>query len=370
MPVGMRASLRERASSSRGATVVEYGLIIAFVALAAIVGIQALTSAMQSRFIAAAGQPGMAACTAPGCAPPVINVNVPQAGALTVTPYGTVLGEVGVPLMRTVTVSGGSGLYEFIPDSPLPGDLDPEGLRIDRTTGKLSGTPGIGTEGTHTRIITVRDTASNATATSSLTLTIAPKSTNVLKFATGYTAITATVGTAITPQNPGLTGGTPTYSVSIAPSTPWAATGLSFDTSTGTISGTPTAASGPITFTVTAKDFNGTSISTTVAVTVLPKAVPGKPTITKADKGVGTITLTWTAPTTGGAVASYEIQLNASPAPADPAAWAQSIPVSDAAAVYYTVTGLDKNVYYVFRIRAVNAEGPGGWSNVETQKPQ
>jgi len=117
-------------------------------------------------------------------------------------------------------------------------------------------------------------------------------------------AITATVGTAITPVKPTSTGGqVATFSIS-----PALSAGLTFDTSTGTVAGTPTAApAGTTNYTITATNASGT---TTVKLKITIAALT-KPTITVTTRTltavIGTPIASITPVNTGGAVTAYSI---------------------------------------------------------------
>lgn len=82
------------------------------------------------------------------------------------------------------------------------------------------------------------------------------------------TTITAAVGQAITADTPTVTGTVTSYAVS--PALP---AGLSLNTSTGAISGTPTAVAAQATYTITASNSAG-STSATIQVTVSSAVVP------------------------------------------------------------------------------------------------
>ena len=79
-------------------------------------------------------------------------------------------------------------------------------------------------------------------------------------------AIAVTLGQAITADMPTVTGTVTSYSVS-----PTLPAGVSLSTSTGAISGTPTAASAQTSYTITATNVSG-STTATVQITVNPAA--------------------------------------------------------------------------------------------------
>jgi hypothetical protein len=146
----------------------------------------------------------------------------------------------------------------------------PSGVTFDTGTGVLSGTPDAGTAGTYP----ITFTAANGVApdaTQSFTLTVAPAQTGVAPTITSANATTFTEGSAgsftVTAT------GTPTPTLSESGALP---SGVTFDTGTGVISGTPDAGTAgvyPITFTAT----NGVApdASQTFTLTVQPASTGG-----------------------------------------------------------------------------------------------
>ena len=123
--------------------------------------------------------------------------------------------------------------------------------------------------------------------------------------ALSYTTATAvyTKGTAITPNSPTSSGGAVT-AYSVSPALP---AGLSLSTSTGIISGTPTAVTATASYTVTASNSAG-STTATLTITVEDAAPAGLAYTTgTAVYTVGT-PITPNSPTsTGGAVTAYSV---------------------------------------------------------------
>ncbi len=142
----------------------------------------------------------------------------------------------------TLTATGGTPPYTW--SATLPNGLQ---LNVP-TSGTISGTPLPGTAGTTSRTFTVQDfsTTVNQTASKSLALTI---TSTIPALSIGTTTLPngkVNVGYNATLQG---SGGIPcyTWSVSTLPA------GLQLNTSTGTITGTPTAASN-LTYTFTLRD--------------------------------------------------------------------------------------------------------------------
>ena len=92
-------------------------------------------------------------------------------------------------------------------------------------------------------------------------------------------------------------------------------------------------------------------------------SVPAAPTGLTATAGEGGVTLSWTAPTGGGAVSGYEYQQKAGTGAY--AAWTP-IPGSGPSTTSYIVTGLTNGTAYAFRVRAVNSTGAGAASTEAT----
>ena len=154
-----------------------------------------------------------------------------------------------------VTGSGGTGTLAFSLSPSLP-----TGLSFDTTTGAVSGTPSVISSAT-SYAVTVTD-ANNATATASFSLTVnGPVTATQSIVAEVLTRNHAAAG--FTPVTGG--GGTPALAYSIAPSLP---TGLSFDTTTGAITGNPSVTSSLASYTVTVTDANSATATNTFSLTV------------------------------------------------------------------------------------------------------
>jgi len=138
----------------------------------------------------------------------------------------------------------GAGGYSVTPQLPA-------GLNIDPATGTISGTP---TTVTPETTYTVTAYNSYGTSTAVIAIVIGEKST--ISYPTSQTY---RVGTIITEVTPTWTG-SQLINYSITPSLP---TGLSLNSTTGTISGTPTVVLSKATYTVTATSSYGTCATTT-----------------------------------------------------------------------------------------------------------
>lgn len=151
-------------------------------------------------------------------------------------------GTVGSAYSQTLAASGGTPPYTWaVSTGALPG-----GLTLDSSSGVLAGNPTA--TGTFTFTAQVTDT-NRATGTKQFTLTVAA-SGQPLSITTGATLPGGTVGTAYS-QTLAATGGGPPYTWSVTSGALPA--GIALDPSSGTLSGTPTAA-GASNFTVQVTD--------------------------------------------------------------------------------------------------------------------
>jgi hypothetical protein len=137
----------------------------------------------------------------------------------------------------------------------------PPGMSFNTTTGALSGTPNTVANAT-AYTITATNNSGNATAT--FTLTVRPVAP---AFTLSSSSESKTVNTAISGYTISSTGGT-IASYAISPAAP---AGLTFNTTTGLLTGTPTEVAAATAYTITAT--NATS-STTQTFTLTVTAVP------------------------------------------------------------------------------------------------
>ena len=144
----------------------------------------------------------------------------------------------------TVSNDGGTATYSISPALS-------EGLSFATNTGTISGTPSAAAT---LQVYTI--TASNVTNSDSATLsiTVNPADPNI---SLSTTTITATARSAISNITVTNSGGDATYSIS-----PAIANSLSFDTTDGTISGTPANAATNVVYTITASNVSGNSTAT------------------------------------------------------------------------------------------------------------
>ena len=155
-----------------------------------------------------------------------------------------------------VTASGGFGTISFAVSPALP-----TGLSFNTTNGEVSGTPSA-LLATSTFTVTATDSATPAAQTSSKTFQLAVNPV-ALTTVQAVLATTLTANSAATPFTPvTASGGFGTVSFAVSPALP---TGLSFNTTNGQVSGTPTALLATSTFTVTATDSTTPAAQTSAA---------------------------------------------------------------------------------------------------------
>ena len=189
-------------------------------------------------------------------------VNFTVYSAITATATTTAqITEVGIATSFTpIRATGGSGTYIYY---VVSGNLPP-GLTLNSSTGLVSGTPAA-SYSTATVIFGVRDSAGGqAAATSSVSYTT-------------YSLITATANTTAQTMEAGVqisaftplvaAGGSGSYIYSVLGAPPLPA-GLTYNSSTGLLSGTPTLGLGAITLTFTVADTVGGVATTTSAVNI------------------------------------------------------------------------------------------------------
>ena len=177
---------------------------------------------------------------------------------------------------------------------------------------------------------------------------------------------------------PAATGGNGTLSYSLAPTSGQGdlPAGLSFDTSTRQLSGTPSAVQSAISYTYTVSDSDSnttTADEDSLAFNITVEAadtVPAKPTNLSATASNEQVTLSWQAGVDGGsAIIRYEYQQRESGG--SYGNWTE-IPNSGAGqpnSTRFTVVGLTNGTTYYFQVRAVNSVGDSAASDAASATP-
>ena len=243
------------------------------------------------------------ATNAPVAASTSVVITILAAPAPDISPSVTALIATQAVAITPITIDAAAGgavdSYSIMPDLP-------DGLSIDPSSGEISGAP-TAVASAQTYTITATNAAGDDTASVTITVNAVP-----IIAADPHTLI-ATVGTAITSTSITNTGGPVTsYAISLANGQSLKAnTGLDFDPSTGSISGTPTMAADRLFYTISATNAPNFAHSASIDITIVaaPDISPSVPTLIAT---VGTAIPPITITNNGGAVAraSYSISPN------------------------------------------------------------
>jgi hypothetical protein len=169
-------------------------------------------------------------------------------------------GTVGTAYSSQLSITGGNGPYTY---SISSGALPP-GLTLNSSTGAISGTPS--TAGSYTFTSKVVDSSGNTDTTTCTIVIVAPAISLQCGSCGGGKASTGTAYSSTL----SVIGGTGPFTFSIVSGS--LPPGLSLNTATGVISGTPTTA-GTYTFTSKAVDSNGKSDTASCTIVVQSPAI-------------------------------------------------------------------------------------------------
>lgn len=200
----------------------------------------------------------------------------------------TVSATVGTAISATAayTTTGITGTRVFAVSPSLPA-----GLSISTSTGVITGTP---TAAAVAATYTVTATDGTSSATAIVTITV----TGTATISPASQTVTGRVGAAITPTTAYSDVGLVNEYFVITPALP---TGLTFNSSTGVLSGTPTEAKAATTYVVTCSDgisYANATIRLTINAT--PTMTPATQTVTATVGTAITATSTFTASTVTG----------------------------------------------------------------------
>jgi len=259
---------------------------------------------------------------ATGPATTTVNITVSTTPAFTYTTPDVYPANTAITALNpSITTGAGTpASYSVLPALPT-------GLILNTATGSITGTPTTVTAAAN-YVVTGTNTCGVGTFTINITV-------NPALPAISYTTPDVyTVGTAITPLAPTNTGGA-VATWSISPALP---TGLSFDVTTGIISGTPTVITSAANYIVTATNVTGSAMFT-INITVNPPA----PVITYTTPdvyGVGTAITPLDPTNTGGAVVTWAISPGLPPGLSFDVTTGDitGTPTADAPATNYTVS--------------------------------
>ncbi len=224
---------------------------------------------------------------------------------LTISTTGLSSGTKGSSYASSLQAGGGTTPYAW---SISAGSL-PAGLTLSSTTGLISGTP-TGT-GTSSFTATVTDAGSPA-QTQSVKLSIVVAAPTPTALTVGTTLPSGTVGTAYS-SSITASGGTSPYTWSLASGNIPA--GLSMNTSTGLVSGTPTT-SGTSSFTVTVTDSGSPAQSQSPKLSIVVAPAASSALTISASLPAGTVGTAYSNPmTASGGTPAYTWSISAGSLP-------------------------------------------------------
>ena len=281
-----------------------------------------------------------------------------RAGSTSRTFTGQVYAAQTTPTWSDDTIGAMYSGDEFSDQVSAAGAPDPEysvsagtlpaGLTLNSLTGEITGTPT--TAGAYT--FTIRAANSAGAVTKQFAGTVI--NGNIPRW-TDSTVGAMTSRTAFTDGVAASGNPAPTYAITagVLPA------GLSLNTSTGAITGTPTT-HGAYDFTVTATNTAGTVSQRFTGTVADGRTAPSAPAITGITSTTTSMTVDFTLGSDGGdAVTDVQYSL-------DGGTWTSLSPATTVSPL--TITGLQPGTTYEVRLRAVNSKGNGAASGAESER--
>ncbi len=232
-----------------------------------------------------------------------------------------------------VTGAGGTSPLVYSVSPTLPA-----GLSLSSSTGAITGTPTVASSAA-TYTVTITD-ANSATANAAFSLTVNAAVTATQAVASKVLTHNA-AATSFTPVTGA--GGTSPLAYSVSPTLP---TGLTLSSSTGAITGTPSAILGATTYTVTVTDANAATATSTFSLSVI-SAVSATQSVASKTLTQNTAAATFTPVTGAGGTAPYGYSVSPSlPAGLSLSSSSGAItgtPTVASSTATYTVTVTDAN---------------------------
>jgi hypothetical protein len=207
-------------------------------------------------FTDASGQTGSATFTL------AVAAGATQLGSTLDTASRTLTQNLSITAFKPVNGTGGIGTLTYSINPALPA-----GLTFNTATGFISGTPSV-SFAQNNFVITVSD-SSGATSSKTFSLEILPPALITVQNVSSRTLIRTIAFTAFTPVT--ASGGITPLAFSISPALP---AGLSFNTSTGVVSGTATEAIAASTYTVSVTDSSSPSQVSSKTFSLTVEALP------------------------------------------------------------------------------------------------
>jgi nitrite reductase/ring-hydroxylating ferredoxin subunit len=174
---------------------------------------------------------------------------------------GLTINTASSPFTPVTVASGGTAPYSYALSGG--GDTLPTGMSFNTTSGAMSGTPTVARASTTFTVTVTDDAAASSFQTFALTVNTALLTTQAVPTKVGTEGAPILAFTPVT-----TSGGTTPYAYALSGGGDSLPTGMSFNTTTGAMSGTPTVARATTTFTVTVTDAAGATSGKTFDLTV------------------------------------------------------------------------------------------------------